>query len=77
MDGSKRVDVDPIYTVPLVTMVGVSSSFVAQGLVPQSDVAQDLAGSEELSYWNNVRARWLVGCFFVGWPALLVGWLVG
>ena len=55
MDGSKSVNVDPIYTVPLVTMVGVSSSFVAQGLVPQSDVAQDLAGSEELSYWNNVR----------------------
>jgi hypothetical protein len=43
------------FVTPLVTMVGVSSSFVAQGLRPSGDAAEDITGTETLYYWAPSR----------------------
>jgi hypothetical protein len=45
------VPVLPSFTVPLVTMVGISSSFVSQGLTPAEQGGAALTGTEELLYW--------------------------
>lgn len=44
----------PNYPLPLASMVGISSSFAAQGLRPEGDAAAALSGSEQLQYWNPV-----------------------
>lgn len=52
------------YVLPLKSMVGISSSFLAQGLRPDASVWQELTGTEQLDYWNQVGYwRWarLVG----------------
>jgi hypothetical protein len=43
------------FVTPLVTAVGVSSSFVAQGLRPSGDAAEDITGTETLYYWAPSR----------------------
>jgi len=43
------------FVAPLVTLVGVSSSFVAQGLRPSSDAGEDITGTETLWYWGSAR----------------------
>lgn len=45
------VPVQPSFTVPLVTMVGISSSFVSQGLTPAKQGGAALTGTEELLTW--------------------------
>lgn len=45
------VPVQPSFTVPLVTMVGISSSFVSQGLTPGKQGGAALTGTEELLIW--------------------------
>jgi hypothetical protein len=53
--GPIMVSGDPApYTVPLVQMVGISSSFAAQGARPESDAAAELTGAEELTLWDPV-----------------------
>ncbi|GBF94754.1 hypothetical protein Rsub_07637 [Raphidocelis subcapitata] len=51
--GVVSADPDP-YVVPLVTVVGISSSFASQGLRPTSDAAAELTGTEQLWYWSPV-----------------------
>jgi hypothetical protein len=43
------------YVVPLVQMVGISSSFAAQGTRPDTTTQAELTGAERLEYWNLVR----------------------
>ena len=53
--GAATIEARSRFVVPLATMVGVSSSFVAQGLRPEGDAAEDLTGTETLWYWAPSR----------------------
>ncbi|KAG2499382.1 hypothetical protein HYH03_002957 [Edaphochlamys debaryana] len=48
------VNVTPERLVPLATYLGISSSFVAQGLRPASSSGFTLTGTERLQYWNTL-----------------------
>jgi hypothetical protein len=52
--GAVNVSAESNFVVPLVTMVGISSSFASQGLRPVSETAAELTGTEQLYYWNLV-----------------------
>ncbi|PNH12072.1 hypothetical protein TSOC_000999, partial [Tetrabaena socialis] len=43
--------------VPLGTYVGISSSFIAQGVRAESDAGYALSGTERLQYWNQYDYR--------------------
>lgn len=49
-----QVEVDPLFVVPLKVMVGISSSFLTQGVRPATDFKQDLTGTQLLEYWNQI-----------------------
>lgn len=52
-----QANVNSSFVVPLKVLVGISSSFLAQGLRPQAGALQELTGTEELDYWNQVGSK--------------------
>eukprot|EP00878_Enallax_costatus_P000930 GHUV01001060.1.p1 GENE.GHUV01001060.1~~GHUV01001060.1.p1 ORF type:complete len:719 (+),score=173.97 GHUV01001060.1:262-2418(+) len=53
-----QTTVDSTYVVPLKVMMGISSSFLAQGLRPDlAGTLAELTGTEDLDYWNQINFR--------------------
>ncbi|GFR41221.1 hypothetical protein Agub_g1894, partial [Astrephomene gubernaculifera] len=48
------VNVTPSMLVPLSTFVGISSSFISQGVRPEHSAMYALTGTERLLYWNQL-----------------------
>jgi hypothetical protein len=53
-----QTSVDSTFIVPLKVMMGISSSFLAQGLRPDlTGTLAELTGTEDLDYWNQVNFK--------------------
>jgi hypothetical protein len=50
-----KTAVNSTFVVPLEVMMGISSSFLAQITTPEKKSRQELTGTEDLDYWNQVR----------------------
>jgi hypothetical protein len=50
-----KAAVNSNFVVPLKVMMGISSSFLAQITTPEKKARQELTGTEDLDYWNQVR----------------------
>jgi hypothetical protein len=49
-----KTAVNSNFVVPLKVMMGISSSFLAQITTPETKGRQELTGTEDLDYWNQV-----------------------